>query len=116
MTIHVDATANIRRMGNATVSIQRLTTVESVTSYVSVSTGVPCIIIRQSKYGQQDDEAIYRGKSGDTSTFNLYFPSTQDVKPGDIVNDGTRDFRLMNDFDYNSAPGFVIAPGVIEET
>lgn len=114
MTIHIDAVARIRRMGNATVTIQRLTTVEGVSAYATIASAVPCIIIPQKRYSQQDEDAIYRDKGGETTSFNLYFPSTQDVKPGDIVYDGTRNFRLMNDFEYYLAPGFIIAPAVVE--
>ncbi|OPY03573.1 MAG: hypothetical protein A4E60_00238 [Syntrophorhabdus sp. PtaB.Bin047] len=114
MTITIDAAARIRRMRNATVSIQRLRTTEDVTSYETVQSGVSCIIIPQKRYSQQDEDAIYREKGGESTLYNLYFVSTVDVKPGDIVNDGTLNFRLLNDFERYVCPGFIIAPAVIE--
>jgi len=112
--ITIDATARIRRMGNATVTISRFTEDDGEKAYATVASGVPCIIIPQKRYSQQDEDAIYRDKSGETTSYNLYFPDTQDVKPGDNVNDGTRNFRLMNDFEHYLASGFIIAPAVIE--
>lgn len=52
MTITIDAAARIRRMGNATVSIQRLRTTEDETSYETVQSGVSCIIVPQKRYSQ----------------------------------------------------------------
>lgn len=114
MTIRIDAEARIRRMGNATVSIQRLRTIEGVTDHETVQSDVPCIIVPQKRYAQQDEDAIYRDKGGESTSYNLYFVSSIDVKPGDIVNDGTLNFRLLNDFERYVCPGFVRTPAVIE--
>lgn len=112
--IKIDMAARIRRMGNATVTVQRLRIIENSKSLVTIATDVRCIIVPQKRYSQLDEDTIYRDKGGETTSYNVYFASTEDVKPGDIINDGTTNLRLLNDVEPYIAGGLIIAPAVIE--
>lgn len=82
----------------------------------TVKSGVRCLLTK-SRLDTLDDDAVYRKDRarGDQPVTYIYMSSTETLKKGDLIVDGSISLKVLNDLSLYTVKGLIEAQGVIQE-